>query len=252
MGIIPPAELAALPQWLIWRFTERDGRLTKVPHTTMGYGASPTNSGHWSTFEHAHRAAQRPGFANGVGFVFTAEDPYCGIDLDDCYPSDAAECALWGEGILQRFSDSYLEESPSGTGVKIWCRAKAPRCGRWPIGVGAIEIFDHARFFSFTGRSNGVRVVADHQADIEALVAHLDQGGRHLRPAWTIPAIIPAGNRRHNVLVSLAGTMWRRGMTPEAIAAALLVTNQKQCDPPYPPEHIEKIVVDISTRWSRT
>jgi hypothetical protein len=151
-------------------------------------------------------------------------------------------------GILDRFRDTYSEVSPSGSGVKIWCKAKAPRCGRWPIGQGAIEIYDHRRFFTVTGRSAGVFAVADHQADIEALVANLDQV-RHKAQARVIPSVIPRG-QRHNTLVSLAGTMWRRGMCADAVEAALLETNQRQCDPPYPGQHINQIIHSMHT-WSR-
>jgi primase-polymerase (primpol)-like protein len=247
--ILPPPELAARPQWLIWRLEIREGKPTKVPYTSMGYKASVTNPEHWSTLENACRAAARRGFADGIGFVFTAVDDYCGVDLDNCFPSDAAECAGWAAGIPERFRDTYGEESPSGCGFKIWCLAKAPRCGRWPIGAGAIEIYDHARFFCVTGRSNGVLTITDHQADIEALVAHLDEGRRQESSPRKIPDKIPEGDR-HNALVSLAGSLWRRGMTAEAIEAALLITNQKQCDPPRTAEHVRKIVASMQ-RWPR-
>jgi hypothetical protein len=214
----------------------------------MGYRASTTSPENWSTFENALRAAQRPGFAQGVGFVFTANDPYCGIDLDHVWQSDADEGAEWAHGILERFRNTYLEESPSGSGVKIWCKAKAPRCGSWPVGVGAIEIYDRARFFAFTGRSNGVLLISDHQADIEALVANLNEG-RSLTSAPTVSARIPHG-ARHNALISLAGTMWRRGMCVESIHSALLEVNQRQCDPPGEPEHIAGIIASMQ-RWPR-
>jgi hypothetical protein len=244
-----PLTLILLTQWVLWRYQVRDGNQTKVPHTFMGYKADVTNSEHWTTFECAMKFAARPGFADGIGFVFTPQDLLCGIDLDNCYPHDAAECAPWAAGILERFGDTYSEVSPSGKGLKIWCLARAPRCGRWPIGDGAIEVYDRARFFTTTGRSSGVSVITDHQSDIEALVARLDGGRHHRAQARTIPEIIPQG-RRHNTLVSLAGTMYRRGMTPEAIEAALEVTNQRQCDPPYAPEHVHKIIESMQ-RWGR-
>jgi primase-polymerase (primpol)-like protein len=245
---IPP-ELIALPQWVLWRRESRDGRVTKVPYTFMGYRASDTNPEHWTTFECVLKFAARPRFADGIGVVFTETDPYCGIDLDNVWQSDANEGAPWATGIFEQFSNTYMEASPSDCGLKIWCRAKAPRCGRWPIGAGAIEVYDRARFFTMTTKSNGVLVVADHQADVEALVANLD-GDRCVRPpAATIPSVIPKG-RRHPTLVSLAGSMHRRGMTPAAIEAALVITNEQQCDPPYPPEHIRQIVRSMQ-RWER-
>jgi primase-polymerase (primpol)-like protein len=237
-------------QWVIWRSVQRTDKAkpAKVPYTTMGYRADVTNPEHWSTFEFATKAAARPGFADGIGFVFTADDPYCGIDIDDVWQSDADEGAPWALKILERFADTYSEMSPSGQGVKLWCRAKASRCGNWPVEGGAIEIYDHSRFFAVTGCSAGVRVITDHQADIEALIANLDEGRDQVQQR-AIPNVIRQGHR-HNTLVSLAGTMWRRGMSSEAIEAALLVTDQKQCAPPYGPANIRRILESIR-RWQR-
>jgi hypothetical protein len=246
---IPP-ELISLPQFVLWRRESRDGRVTKVPYTFMGYRASATNPEHWTTLECALKFAARPGFADGIGFVFTDADPYCGIDLDNVWQSDADEGAPWATGILERFADTYSEASPSDCGIKTWCRAKAPRCGRWAIEGGAVEIYDRNRFFTVTGRHTGILAVTDHQHDVELLVASLDRRQHPaITQARTIPDIIPQG-QRHTALVSLAGSMWRRGMTPEAIEAALLVTDQKQCDPPHGPEHIHRIVESMQ-RWPR-
>jgi primase-polymerase (primpol)-like protein len=243
-----PAELTERRQWVLWRFEQRDGgaKPTKVPYTCTGHKASSTNPQHWSSFDDALKIFRRPGFWDGIGFVFTADDPYCGIDLDNCWPSEAAECAAWAAEILERFSDTYLEESPSGHGVKIWCRARAPRCGKWPVRSGAIEVYDHARYFTVTGRSNGVARIADHEADIASLIAYLDKGQR-VRPAAAVVPIrrIPQG-QRHKTLVSLAGTMFRRGMSPDAIEAGLAKTNEQHCEPPYEAAHIRQIVESMA------
>jgi primase-polymerase (primpol)-like protein len=244
-----PDELRVLRQWLLWRREIRDGKPTKVPVTTMGFHASITNPGHWSTFGCALQAAARTRFCDGVGFVFTEGDPYCGIDLDNIWQSDADEGATWAAGILKRFENTYSEVSPSGKGVKLWCKATVTRCRRWPFEAGAIEIYDHARFFTVTGRSAGITNLADHQSDVEALVARLDQG-RHYAQSRVIPNVIPQG-RRHTTLVSLAGSMWKRGMCEDAIEAALLETNRRQCDPPYDAEHIHQIVQSMRKKWSR-
>jgi hypothetical protein len=247
-----PAELSEPKQWVGWKRELRDGRSTKVPYTSEGFRASATNPAHWNTLEGALRFVARWGF-DGIGFVFTSQDSYTGMDLDKVWLHETDEGASWAAGILERFGDTYGEASPSDQGFKIWSKAKAPRCGRWPIGAGAIEIYDHARFFTVTGRSNGVTVITDHQADIEALVAHLDSGRRHYHQPQRGPQVmsgpIPQG-QRHNTLVSLAGSMYRRGMTPDAIEAALLVTNERQCDPPYLPEHVRKIV-SSTWRWQQ-
>jgi putative DNA primase/helicase len=55
---------------------------------------------------------------------------------------------------------------------------------------------------------------------------------------------IPEG-RRDSMLTSLAGSMRRRGMSVEAILAALQIENETRCDPPLPKAQVEKIARSI-------
>jgi hypothetical protein len=55
---------------------------------------------------------------------------------------------------------------------------------------------------------------------------------------------IPEG-RRNSTLTSLAGTMRRRGMGFDAIEAALLVTNNRQCDPPLADDEVRRIARSV-------
>jgi putative DNA primase/helicase len=59
-----------------------------------------------------------------------------------------------------------------------------------------------------------------------------------------IDASIPEG-QRNDTLTSLAGTMRRRGMGAEEIEAALLVTNNKRCDPPLAEDEVRKIASSV-------
>jgi putative DNA primase/helicase len=54
---------------------------------------------------------------------------------------------------------------------------------------------------------------------------------------------------RTNMLVSLAGTMQRRGMSLEAIEAALLAENTARCAPPLPEAKVRTIAADIAKRY---
>ena len=56
--------------------------------------------------------------------------------------------------------------------------------------------------------------------------------------------VIPEG-RRDSELASLAGTMRRRGMSPDEILAALSVTNKKRCRPPLSDAQVEKIARSV-------
>lgn len=55
-----------------------------------------------------------------------------------------------------------------------------------------------------------------------------------------------AAGKRNNTLTSIAGSMRRRGVTEEAIQAALLVTNEAQCEPPLPVSEVEAIAKSVA------
>ena len=89
-----------------------------------GSPASTADSSTWGTFE---RVADFRG-ADGIGFVFTEDDPYVGIDLDDCRDPDTGELTDLANSIVEQL-DSYTEISPSGTGIHIIVRGVLPA---WP------------------------------------------------------------------------------------------------------------------------
>lgn len=148
-----PAELKELLQWVGWRYEQRDGKPkpAKVPYNPMtGQRASTTDSSTWGTYEQAIEALIN-GHGNkhyaGIGFVFTAEDPYVGIDLDKCRDPKTGVIEPWATGLI-RFMNSYTEVSPSGTGVHIIVKGKLPEGQRRR---GNVEVYDRARFFTMTG-----------------------------------------------------------------------------------------------------
>jgi putative DNA primase/helicase len=59
-----------------------------------------------------------------------------------------------------------------------------------------------------------------------------------------IGEFIPEGHR-NDTLMSLAGTMRRRGMEAEEIEAALLVTNNKRCNPPLAEDEVRMIASSV-------
>lgn len=52
--------------------------------------------------------------------------------------------------------------------------------------------------------------------------------------------------QRNNKLASLAGTMRRRGLSREAIEAALLEENQRRCEPPLPDGEVRQIAESVA------
>ena len=151
---VVPSRLRELPQWVCWRHLMRGGKATKCPMCpTKPRKASSTDQATWSTFEQAVAACRSSEGLAGVGFVFTTDDPFVGIDLDNCLDAATGEVKPWARPIIDQL-DSYSEISPSGKGLKVFVQAAkpGPRCKKGHED-GAIEIYDRHRFFTVTGQS---------------------------------------------------------------------------------------------------
>ena len=183
-----PVELQKRDQWVTWRLEFREGpagkpgKWTKVPYDagTGGHAAvnRPTT---WSTFRDSIRAYRNGGYA-GVGYVFAPSDPYVGIDLDNCVrPDDTIK--RWAVKLLNKLP-SYAEVSPSGTGIKVFCRGSLPttetgakRYVKNELGgvIGAVEAYQHGRYFTITGArlDRGPAGITDCSAEVERLWASI-------------------------------------------------------------------------------
>ena len=144
-----PQELKELRQWVVYRLEEVNGRLTKPPYQTNGEKASTTDSETWCTFEQALEAYNKNSF-DGIGFVFTKEAEYIGIDLDKCINLESNTLEPWAKDWVERLQ-SYSERSPSKTGVHIIVKGKLP--SESGTKKGNYEIYSHSRYFTFTGET---------------------------------------------------------------------------------------------------
>src|SRR3954463_15407939 len=117
-----PHSLKRRPQWVNWRYEERDGKLTKVPYTPAGRKASSTDLMTWSTFEKVLDAFES-GKHDGVGFVFCSGDPFAGVDLDKCRDPETGDIEEWARNIIDSFKDVvHIEVSPSREGIHLITR----------------------------------------------------------------------------------------------------------------------------------
>ena len=189
-----PQCLRIRPQWLVWRNEEVKGRRTKVPYdANTGRKASSTAPLTWATFEMAVACYAKSTDYDGVGFVFTPDDPFCGIDLDDCLGEDRS-LAPWARDVLARFP-TYTEISPSGKGLKVYLRGRKPDFAGCSVkkidlngGPGELELYDHGRYFTVTGElwPGSATDVVDCQTALDALCQRL--WGQVPRPPTQAPA----------------------------------------------------------------
>jgi putative DNA primase/helicase len=194
-----PRELRDRNQWVVWRSEERGGKPTKVPYAVGGGHAKANDPTTWSSFSEAVQVAG-DGY-DGVGYVFSADDPYCGIDLDDVRDKETGELHDAARDIIDRLN-SYTEISPSEEGVKIIVRASKPgdrfRTGKTPW-HGDIELYDRERYFTITGnqidreRRSGALTIREAQAALDAI--YVEQFGDSAKDE-TPESAEPGGSRK--------------------------------------------------------
>ena len=78
-----PKALKRLDQWVLWKTVVRNGEPTKVPFRYNGDPAKSNDPETWSNYDLARQAYQAGNY-DGIGFVFSRDDEFVGIDLDGC------------------------------------------------------------------------------------------------------------------------------------------------------------------------
>jgi hypothetical protein len=252
-----PDNLTELDQWVLWRFVWVKDKWTKVPYQVNGKNASTTDSATWTSYYRVLEVLRsQPAKYTGIGFVFGPDDPYCGIDLDDCFDSDGL--APWAGPIVATLHNCYQEISPSGAGLKIWALATLPGKGipKDPDALYGLELYDRGRFFTVTGAcfNDAPLEIAEYQDYIENLYWRHSKQGKATSTVNGIFGTAPANGKiaeggRHKTLVSIAGTMRKRGLGAEAINAALQIENTERCQPPYDAAHVRKIAESAERSW---
>ncbi len=175
---------------------------------------------------------------------------------------------LWCERDTHTLPDTlpdptFTIETSAGN-YQDWWRMDAPLslsdaedyAERIAVAVGCAPMKDATRVLRIVGlknhkptRAGEVARISDETGAVYALndFAHL--------PHVSVPAISAreGGQRgkiregyRHHELLSLAGSLRRRGLSHDMILAALREMNETQCDPPKPDAEIEKIANDAS------
>ena len=146
--MIPPKCLRECAQWLNWKNINDN----KIPCTKSGAPGKSNDPSTWSTYQSAVRVRSK---FSGIAFVFSDDDPYCGIDLDNCLDENG-NLLDWARPFVERFTPcSYGEISPSGRGIKFITRGGKPEGSRCVHVIDKnlkqqVEVYDHARFWTIT------------------------------------------------------------------------------------------------------
>ena len=156
-GILP--ELKAIPNWVLAKAVERDGRITKPPYQPNGKPASHSASDTWSTFNAVMSAYAHGGYI-GVGFVLDGQPHFGGkylhgFDWDDCIVGNKTDPEVLA--VIKALQLPRIEVSISGTGIRgFFLSDTLIPSRRTHIARRSVELYSNKRYMTTTGYGKGV------------------------------------------------------------------------------------------------
>lgn len=188
------APLAAYPQFVTYRLvpSARPGKMDKLPLDWRTGRMPPKGSGghispeYRTTFAQAAQAV-REGRGEGVGFVFTADDPFWFLDIDGALQPDNTWSPV-AVDLCQRLAGAAVEVSQSGRGLHIIGAGLAPLHGCRNQSLG-LEFYTEGRFVALTGTGAVGNAATDCTAALAPVVAQFFAPGAaasaHGPDEWT-------------------------------------------------------------------
>jgi hypothetical protein len=158
-----PTALTDREQWVAWEHKpvtdeSRSNDWTKVPIDVDGGFGSSTNPDTWSTFDEvAEHFKSYATTVDGVGFVLHEDlDDFIGVDFDDCRDPETGEI---DDAVMDfvNIADTYIEVSPSGTGIRMFLEGDVDYNGcEFDLpGDAHAEVYTKARYLTVTGHRLG-------------------------------------------------------------------------------------------------
>ena len=147
-----PQELKDRKQWVCWRLEpDKDGgKPRKMPiNPVTGKGAMSNNPNTWSDYQTAFEAYEKYGYT-GIGYMFTKDDGFVGVDVDHCYNPETGEWNETAKAIIAK-KPTYAEFSPSGDGAHFYFKGVKPSGSSKNSDTG-VEMYETARYFTVTGK----------------------------------------------------------------------------------------------------
>lgn len=200
-----PVALTSLDQWVLWTFVRPKNpnkkKWDKLPKQINNWNAKSNDPTTWNShancldkFTENQLSTIRYVCVDGLGVCLSRNDGLTVIDIDHCYDSNG-NLKPWGQEIVDKFSGTYIERSPSGDGLHIWCYGKPLKTGekKWKEqgtdqDVG-IEVYSYPsnRFMTVTGDVINQADITDQQDALNWLC----------KKYWTEDEINPQLNKPH-------------------------------------------------------
>ena len=156
MEFMPQAfeALKAYKQFIVFMLTPskiRIGKNDKFPiNYQTGQIANAHDSAIWLDVDSAIAQAKRFGAGYGVGFVFTENDPFWFLDIDDCLEPCNTKWSDLALSMCAAFKGAAIEVSSSGRGLHVIGTGKPPlhSCRN---SMYKMEYYTSGRFVALTG-----------------------------------------------------------------------------------------------------
>ena len=188
---LPPAlaPYASEPRWVLWRHQVRRGRPTKPPYQARHPNklARSNDASTWAPFDVA-LAAYQAGNGDGIGLCLLGA-PLVAFDLDDCRNSTTGIIEPAAHKLIE-LAKSYVEITPSGTGLRILGRGAGSKIQRKQAVPGAngmtVETYRGCeRFVAVTGDAlpEAAAQLADNDRLVDEIVAKLDAAAKKAKAA---------------------------------------------------------------------
>ena len=164
-----PEEMKRQKNWVAWILKQNrnnPARMDKIPvNAVTKEFAQSDNPETWCKFEIALEYAVKNKL-NGIGFML--KPPFIGVDIDHCVDEQGNLSPLAQE-IVEKLN-TYVEISPSGTGLHLFCKGELPPKDRKNSDLG-LEIYTEGRFLTFTANKLPVAIVevADRYEEIKVI-----------------------------------------------------------------------------------
>jgi hypothetical protein len=200
-----PDELRKLPQWVCWKYLERDGKLSKPPINALtGRLAKVDQDSTGSTFDEAFERWTDDDTLAGLGLVMTKGTGFVGLDFDDVIDSTGVlneTVATWVNRL-----DTYTEVSPSGRGIRVFLQGEIPPSvqdgnRKQVLGFG-VEVYGGGspRYLTVTGAAlRGFTSIEARQTELVSVLSDIDTLTRQTKTDKTRPLAQTPVSGRHRL-----------------------------------------------------
>ena len=162
-----PSAMKGYKQFICWTLVDKGGKKPdKVPTDPLtGNYIDPHNPAVWMD---SQTAEQYAAMGYGVGFVFTKEDPFFFLDIDECLVD--GQWSNIATHMCTTFAGCYVEISHSGDGLHIFGSGSYSNhgCRNQPLGM---ELYTSGRFCALTGVSATGDASLMVQSQIDTLIS---------------------------------------------------------------------------------